>query len=310
MIFTIDRLQLVDGKFIAFEFYNIDVEKCNETFIDDKVKVLKELVGKSIDIFYYIKYKNDYSNFEVEENGQIVHYNYDQFSKWFLEINGQVSSNKRSSKPVGSVRNENIDTYVADILNTYYRPTYSMVNFFVDDNGLKLVKGILESDSESTYGFDCDLYCSKSGIIFEFLKRENRYVDNLSAHPARYPWNKQKFVSLWNVAKRISENNKLALINYSDDYTDPVGLIVIQDFDTDMKNKKMSLKEIAFNIGTKDNLISLLRALENGIVEANNFLSNKPKEVRDSQFFDTVYNVEYYENNRRWNCRNIGKNYR
>lgn len=310
MIFTIDRLQFINDKFVAFEFYNLDIEKCNESFINDKVKVLRDLVGTKIDVFYYIKYKDDYSYFEVADNEKVVYYNYEEFSRWFSGLNRQVTSDRNSSKPAGSVRDENTDSYVADLLNTYYKPIYGTIDFFVDDNGLKLVKDILGSYNDSTYGFDFDIYSSNNGIVFEFLKRENAYVNNLSAHPARYPWNKKKFVSLWNATKRISDKNKLALINYSDDSTEPVGLIVIQDFDTDMRSKKMSLGEFAYNIGNKNNILELLKVIEIGITEANEYLSSKPKEVRDSQFFATVYDEKYYENNARWNCRNIGKHYK
>lgn len=310
MIFTIDRLQIVNEQLIAFEFYNIDVEKCNEQFIKEKVEVLKGLVGTKIDVFYFIRYKDDFSYFEVEGNGKVDHYDFKQFSSWFLELNGQVTNDKDSSKSVGSVRNENLDIYVADLLNTYYRETYETIDFSVDDNGLKLVKAVLDSCGESTYGFDLDLYCSNSGVIFEFLKRENAYVTNLTAHPARYPWNKQKFVSLWNATRRMSENNRLALINYSDDPTESVGLIVVQDFDTNMRNRKMSLSEIAYNIGKKEDIIQLLKAIENGRLEANDYLSHKPKEVRNLEFFATVYDEGYYyKHDKKWNCSNIGRNY-
>ena len=40
MIFTIDRLQFINDKLIAFEFFYIDIEKCNEQFINDKVNYI------------------------------------------------------------------------------------------------------------------------------------------------------------------------------------------------------------------------------------------------------------------------------
>lgn len=310
MIFTIDRLQIVNEQLIAFEFYNIDVEKCNEQFIKEKVEVLKGLVGTKIDAFYYIRYKDNFTYFEVEGNGEVFHCDYEQFSLWFLELNRQVTTDTDRSKPLGSDRHENIDRYVADLLNTYYRSTYEAIDFFVDDNGLKLVKSILDSCEEPTFGFDLDLYCSNSGIIFEFLKRKNATVTNLTAHPARYPWNKQKFVSLWKATRRMSENNRLALINYSDDSTESVGLIVVRDFDTDMRNRRMNLSEIAYDIGKQENIIQLLKAIEQERSQANDFLSDKPREVRNRDFFATVYDEDYYyKHDKKWNCSNIGKNY-
>ncbi|HFI0415445.1 TPA: hypothetical protein ACGOYS_000813 [Streptococcus suis] len=314
MIFTIDRLQFINNKLIAFEFFNIDIEKCNEQFINDKVKVLRSLVGTKIDSFYYIKYKDDYSYFEIENAEQIAKFSYEEFSRWFRELNGQVTTNRSSSKPAGSVRGENIDVYVAELLNTYYQLHYSGIDFFVDDNGLKLVKTILNEHNESTFGFDFDLYCSMTGTIFEFLKRDNEYVTNLTAHPARYFWNKQKFVSLWKATKRIDSENKLVLVNYSDNILEPVGLIVIQDFDI-TSNLKMSLNDIGYNIGGKSNIIKLLESLENGKHEANEFLKKMPKEVRNHAFFNEVYDEVYFKNIQekkgkgRWNCSKIGKNY-
>ena len=72
MIFTIDRMQFNGEQLIAFEFYNIDKEKKNELYILEKVDVLNSLVEIGFDDFYFIKYKNDYSKFWIENKNKKI----------------------------------------------------------------------------------------------------------------------------------------------------------------------------------------------------------------------------------------------
>ncbi len=72
MLFTIDRFQIIDDRLIAFEFFNVDVEKSNELFIKRKISEIQKFVGNGIDEFYYIRHSGDYSSFEVPKNGLFV----------------------------------------------------------------------------------------------------------------------------------------------------------------------------------------------------------------------------------------------
>lgn len=82
-----------------------------------------------------------------------------------------------------------------------------------DDSAKQLIIEALEG--EETGGFDLDsVYCVKGNyIVLEFLKCDT--VRPFDSHPNRY-WfkNKQKFLSLWAITKKL--NGVLYLINYED----------------------------------------------------------------------------------------------
>lgn len=71
-------------------------------------------------------------------------------------------------------------------------------------------------DWAKTWWFDLDsVYCIKwKYFIIEFLKFESKYpgMTPFTSHPNRYWFNKQKFISLWNITQKL--NWRLFLINY------------------------------------------------------------------------------------------------
>lgn len=312
MIFTIDRLQFVEGKLQAFEFYNEDTEKSNEKFFNKKIEELKKYIGNGIDELFIIYYRNDFSEIRVsnENSGHFHLFTFEEFSKWFSTLNNNVSRNSHTSKQLGSKRENNIDNYIASILNHIYKDEFEGVDFFVDDNGLGLVKKVLDLNEIPTYGFDCDIFCSNNGAIIEFLKRESKLVSNITAHPARYTYNKQKFVSLWKAGKVLSKglNSKLTLVNYSDIKDEPLGIITIRDFDCDMNNNKMSLDEYGFKLKNASDLTSFISLLDLGKENANKYLFQNPFERRNYDYFTKVYEQDFWDKNNKWNCSSIGKN--
>lgn len=310
MIFTVDRIQFVKNKLIVFEFFNIDREQCNEDFINDKVNALKIFLGKGIDKLYYIKYKNDYSFFEIEENSKVTQLTYEGFTKWFVDINGQENNERSNSKVLGAARETNVDNYVSTILNNLYQNDYPNIDFTVDDNGLQLVKDVLSREQIPTFGVDFDLFCSTTGLVFEFLKRDSRYVTNLTAHPCRYTKNKHKFVTLWKAAKEVSlDEVRLILINYSDNQQEHLGVIEIKDFDEEMDNDKMSLNEVGYDMENVENLVELLRRFDTCYQNGFDFLQTFPKQTRDANFFKNVYDQDFKKKQKKWNCFDIGRTY-
>lgn len=309
MIFTIDRMQFNGEQLIAFEFYNIDKEKKNELYILEKVDVLNSLVEIGFDDFYFIKYKNDYSKFWIENKNKKIEYDYQEFSSWFIDMN-KAANNKSMSKPLGEAREGDFDNYSAKILNDLYQPLFEGLDLSIDDNGLGLIKDVLKQQNQPTYGFDSDLFCSNGGYIIELLKRKNSYITNFTSHPARYPWNKHKFVSLWNAAQRFS--TKLLALNYSENSDEALCLMVIKDFDTNMSNERMTLNEIAFKLENIKEFEEFLRQLEMGKNAVNEYIIQKPRENRDYNFFEAVYDDEYRNKDlkKRWNTKIIGKNFK
>ncbi|HEY4543555.1 MAG TPA: hypothetical protein VIG40_02830, partial [Tissierellaceae bacterium] len=150
--------------------------------------------------------------------------------EWFRNMN--AINLKNTSKGLGVVRSNNQDYYVNGLLQNLYND-----NQFQDDNGLELTKHLLAGDT--TKGFDLDLFqyipSTKQFIIYEFLKRENKYINNIQAHPMRYSWtgktsdNKQKFISLWNLKEHL--NARLVLVNYSDNPREKISLIEVLAMD-------------------------------------------------------------------------------
>lgn len=132
------------------------------------------------------------------------------------------------SKNLGSVRENNKDKYVNEIIKNIYN-----LNSFDDDSGLEITKQLLNENN--TTGIDLDLFqyvkTTNEYIIYEFLKRETDYVTNKTAHPMRYCWtknrndNKKKFISLWQTKNYFG--GKLYLINYSDNKEEDISIIEV-----------------------------------------------------------------------------------
>src|SRR5699024_4508641 len=117
--------------------------------------------------------------------------------------------------------------------------------------------------SDSTKGFDLDLFqfisSTNEYIIYEFLKRENNFINNIQAHPMRYSWtgksndNKQKFISLWKTKEYF--NGKLLMISYSVESNERISIIEILDLDVDqgiLAERKYSMSRNVFLGWLKD----------------------------------------------------------
>ena len=124
------------------------------------------------------------------------------------------------------------------------------------------------------------------------------------------PIHKHKFVSLWNAAQRFS--TKLLALNYSENSDEALCLMVIKDFDTNMSNERMTLNEIAFKLENIKEFEEFLRQLEMGKDAVNEYIIQKPRENRDYNFFEAVYDDEYRNKDlkKRWNTKIIGKNFK
>ncbi|NRG35109.1 hypothetical protein [Niallia circulans] len=139
-----------------------------------------------------------------------------------MQINNTANNSNGFSKALGGAVSSKGDQYVQNLLNSIYRndTCHKNLNFNTDDNGLLLVMQAL--GGKSTFGFDFDIYETESSTVIEFLKRENSYISNLTAHPSRYPANKKKFISLWNAAQRLNKGiPNFYCVNYSDDDNEP-----------------------------------------------------------------------------------------
>src|SRR5699024_8659594 len=252
MLYTIDRVQYSKGDDLYYfyefmELENIDLLLKNENELllpNDLWQALSNALSKtenskitflkSIDtviriFIFYQKDLNKYIRIELNSNGISGDvWSYVELQTWFKWINNIDGQSK--SKGLGSVRSTHLDSYVNSLLQSIYEDSQ-----FHDDNGLELTKSLLGSDS--TKGFDLDLFqfisSTNEYIIYEFLKRENNFINNIQAHPMRYSWtgksndNKQKFISLWETKEYF--NGKLLLISYSDDSNERISIIEILD---------------------------------------------------------------------------------
>lgn len=303
MLITVDRLQFINQQLICFEFFDIKKDINHFEFIKNKIQYLNN--GRFCDVFHLVQY--DIANLQkiyVGQGTNKVEHTFSSFQNWFLDLNQIANTNRTHSKALGTADkpDSDSDNYVQSLLNIVYRNDvqYNNLNFFTDDNGLEMVTKTL--DGQSTYGFDFDLYETESQTVIEFLKRNSDLVTNLTSHPIRYPKNKGKFVSLWHAAQRLNPYApKLYCVNYSDDEEEAISIIQVLDFDTG-NNKKMVTSDIGYKLENKNELIEWLNLLNNDYNAAFNYLQQKPKEIRDNQFFDDVY-----EKNKKYL---IGKNYK
>ena len=78
-----------------------------------------------------------------------------------------------------------------------------------DDASKEFIMELLEGNE--THGIDIDsLYYTDDGwVVIEFLKCDT--VDPHKSHPNRYPFNWKKFVTLFELAKKLE--GKLILVN-------------------------------------------------------------------------------------------------
>ncbi|BCB40553.1 hypothetical protein BCJMU51_5471 [Bacillus cereus] len=256
MLYTIDRVQYANAnnQYYFYEFMEVsninslvdnqgnllqpsylwdalfkmisDVEQAKINFLKDNQRVVRVFI-------FYQQGLDRYIKIEINPNGIYGNiWTYIELQKWFRWLNN--IDGQSNSKELGAARDTNLDTYLNGILRSLYKN-----NQFQDDNGLELTKNLLNGDS--TKGFDLDLfqYIPSTGeyVIYEFLKRENKSINNIQAHPMRYCWtdkwndNKQKFKALWNAKQFL--NGRLLLINYSDNESEKISIIEVLDLDND-----------------------------------------------------------------------------
>ena len=239
------------------------------------------------DNFYLIQYNIDEDIYCIGK--QHIKMNKDEFKEWFIEKNNcsNVCMSSLNSKPLGSATTNLGDPYVQKILQEVYKEKkeFKNVDFFNDDNGLKLVQNIL--NGENTYGFDFDLFESSENIIVEFLKRDNPYITNLTAHPNRYLQNYHKFLSLWNAANLIKkEEPKLFLVNYSDNSKEAINLIKVLDFNQRASSEKVGvISDISYQFSGYFEFLNWLKKLNDNPCEALIILEDFPKEIRNHDFW-------------------------
>lgn len=302
MLITIDRLQFIDDQLMCFEFIDIgdsDLGRINKGvnhfFIKDKIELLKKLFPNA---FYLIQYDLQTEEFYIKYddqaeplNGKSKPYNLKSFKEWFHDINNRsnFTATTKSSKPLGSMANHTVDSYVQEILQYIYEgdTNYPKIDFSADDNGLGLVKMALKGNN--TYGFDFDLFETSNHVVIEFLKKDFKYITNLTAHPNRYPRNYQKFLSLWRAATAVGKNNvpNLLLINYSDEQDKPISVIKVLDFNLEASITQIGIiSDIGYKFNDYEDIVNWLRELNYKPEEALRNLEGKPKEIRNAQFWE------------------------
>ncbi len=305
MLFQIDRVQRVevekDIQYHIFEFIKIiDFEKFKENLINgeegkykffsdiDKKKVKYLLKGKleSICKIHIIIYEEGIDKYFLisNENTKVLRckeYSFNHISYWFKELN-KKSLQKSESKPLGSAKDDDVDSYVNNIIqsiNGYEK--------YDDDCGIGLTKKLLSSDSTSATDFDLFQYIESTDeyIIYEFLKRENENITNKQAHPMRYCWtnsskdNKMKFISLWRAKKFF--NARLYLINYSDDVNEEISILEVLELD---KNKGIR-KELKYCL-TYNEFIQWLSDMNTYNNKEKDYLKKFKHRIYDSKYFD------------------------
>ena len=316
-IYQIDRVQFLRSldKLIFFEFYKVDnVEDFFISFREEentlkndlfnplfasKLSLIRELSQRYDVCKILIVYDNNLEKIFYKGNINTINnkfkeydfIDFNEFSEIFIDqnnIDGGVS------KLLGSAKETNTDIFVLNILESIgclFDPN--------DDNGLEVTKIMLGNNA--TRGFDIDLFqfitTTGETIIFEFLKRENEYVTNYTAHPMRYCWtggkrdNKQKFIGLWTVAQKL--NGRLFCVNYSDNLQEGIGLLEIRDLDV----VEGIRQEYKYNI-TYDEFIEWLRELKDYDSTDNDYLRkfNDRRKYFDNSFFSD------WKNNRSRYC--------
>lgn len=290
MLYTPDRIQLVDDELIFFEFHHRDSSEYLTRIERKKINDFRCLLGEGIKKVIAIVYDNDYKSgseivkkeFSIElPSGREEHFKWDYFKEWFQQINLGESklTMPQKTKELGiSTENEG-DPFVQELLRRIYG-----VETRNDDNGIAITKDALSG--VGTTGFDFDLYESSSRSIIEFLKRDSKYIANIKAHPMRYMNNGknnnyQKFISLWK-AKEILNGN-LFLINYSDSLDEPISVIEVLRFEINGKDSRF-IEDIGYCLNYEQ-LFEWLRLLESNYSKGMEFLKNFPKEYRNKSFW-------------------------
>ncbi|MBU5676812.1 hypothetical protein KQI88_10315 [Alkaliphilus sp. MSJ-5] len=312
-IYQVDRVQYIKSqdKLMIFEFLMVDDIKefiknfknegnrFSENYIDynyyNKLKALYDtsnINDTCLLIIIYDKFLKKIFYVECTGSFKIVITDFETFQQKFIEINNKDGEEKKS-KILGSIRGENIDTFVLD--------TLKQINCCIDendDNGLELTKKLL--GEYTTKGFDFDLFqhikSTGETIIYEFLKNETSYVTNYTAHPMRYCWtgkpkdNRQKFIGLWTVKEKL--NGRLFLINYSDCIEDGIGISEILDLDVEKGIKE----EYKYNLTYEEfiNWMTQMKDYKSSDKDYLKQLNHKRKYFDESFFYDWSMNKSRY----------------
>jgi hypothetical protein len=264
-----DELNIIDRNKIDFIF-SLNKEKLNKYII-----VYQENNDDFIDDFIVLKCK------VKGVNWQILNMNFNELSRWFNELNSMGID--KNSKSLGVVRGEDEDYYVNKIINEIYN-----LENYSDDCGLKLTKKLLAENQTTAIDLDLFQYIASTNeyILYEFLKRDNIFINNITSHPMRYCWtgrrsdNKTKFISLWRAKKYFG--GKLYLINYSADKEEKVSVIDVLN----LSEEKGFLEENKYCM-TRNELIAWLKDMNNYKSSYNDYLS-------DFKFVN--YNEDFFKN--------------
>lgn len=259
---------------------------------DSKISFLKNIDSVTRIFIFYQKGISKYIRIELNLKGISGDvWSYGELKSWFQWLNS--IDGPSNSKGLGKIRNNHLDSYVNSLLQSIYENEQ-----FQDDNGLELTKYLLDGDS--TKGFDLDLFqfipSTSEYIIYEFLKRENNFINNIQAHPMRYSWtgkpkdNKQKYISLWKTKEFF--NGKLLLVSYSDDTNERISIIEILDLDIKkgiLAERKYSMSRNVFSGWLKD-------MNQYTATQKNYFIDFKCKEYDENFFRNFNENKRSYGN--------------
>jgi len=280
MLFSIDRVQHSQklNRFFLFEFLKVaniqyfisgnqigsdffqKLQDSIEPYFWKKIHFLNSIHRNKIEIILIVYQQGADHYIVLRKNGDerakwtYCIYNFPQMQTWFQALNN-IDGNS-NSKNLGAARTSDEDVYVNDMIREIHN-----LDIFYDDNGLELTKALLNGESTKGYDFDLFQYIPSTNefIIYEFLKRENKHITNLQAHPMRYSWtgkyndNKQKYISFWKAKQFFSA--RLFLINYSDNPSEKLSVIEVLDLDENrgfLEEYKYSMSGNVFKGWLKD----------------------------------------------------------
>lgn len=289
----VDRIVEYQRRYLIYVFGNCEMDKTlKKRKNNEYYRISNVFTGARV---IAVKQSKSDNSFLITDNDshKKIKMTFNEYRKIFNDENN--SSDPTPSKPLGERKESNDDKFVTEFLTKI-----TGENFISDDEGVRITEELLGQNN--THGFDLDVFDSKSKIVYEFLRRENPYVDNLTAHPMRYAWNssnidnRRKFISLWHFCQHF--NLKLVFVSYStqnEEDSDIVKLIIPDFIDDDrgfQGDTEYCLK--------KEELFSLVQAF-NPVVFLNN--SSFPSIHLTAQ---ELSSGEYKYKLRRWTKKNSG----
>lgn len=336
MIFNNDRMQYSEAKdmYYLYEFIKVgNIQALNE-LMDDHSLFMEELKKqgtvfdqRKIDFISSIK-EDMFKIFIVHQEEKDMYlvwitcqksgrkktksvtYRFKQLQTFFQNLNNIDGKTIMGSKKLGDAKkgkdqDQNEDLFTNKILGTLH----GMSNFH-DDNGITLTKQLL--DDSKTKGFDFDLYqyipSTNEFVLYEFLKRNNQYVNNITAHPTRYTWmgdkakkqnqnrgeyvddNKRKFISLWNAKEHF--NARFYLVSYSEDESEEISIMEMIHID-----EKKGIQEEKKYCMSQEEFIDWLGKMNSYTDKNNDYLRDYDMVHYGPNFFEEFRNrgKAYYE---------------